>query len=257
LLPGCCAGKKYFPQRSDFEFTQYYPQPRIHSLCIGFGHFQEIAAAAEQVRCGSERSASAVEPDMAIAALSTAGFSQYLALTSNVGASQQAWQSLQQGLAAGNLTAAQTAFNTYQQLNQNATGSSASSQFATDMTALGQAIGSGDLTQAQQAFATAQSDLKGAPSPAVQSAESAVAQTVDEVDELLGLDSSASTDTTVDPATSILDSAYGLSGSQTTTDPTVALLESKYGARAAGDSSSGSATSTGNSGSAASVNAYA
>jgi ribosomal protein S20 len=191
---------------------------------------------------------------MSIAALSTTGFSQYLALTSNVGGSQQAWQSLQQGLAAGNLTAAQTASNTYQQLNQNVTGASVSSQFATDMTALGKAIGSGDLTQAQQAFATVQSDLKDAPSPVVQRAENAVAQTVDQVDELLGFNNSASTDTAADPATSILDSAYGLSSSQTTTDPTVALLEPKYGPDATANPP---ASSAGNSGTAASINAYA
>lgn len=201
---------------------------------------------------------------MAVAALSTAGFSQYLALTSNVNASQQAWQSLQQSLAAGNLTAAQTAFNTYQQLNQNLTGSSASSQFAADMTALGKAISSGDTTSAQQAFATVQNDLKGAPSPAVQSAEAAVAQTVNEVDELLGFNSSSSSDTTTtDPTTSILDSAYGLSSSQTATDPDLALLEANYGTGAASSSSAASATSSddgasaGNTGSAASVNAYA
>src|SRR5580692_6330323 len=174
---------------------------------------------------------------MAIAALSTAGFSQYLALTSNVGASQQAWQSLQQGLASGNLTAAQTAFNSYQKLNSSLTGSGVSSQFATDMTALGKAIGSGAATSAQQAFATVQNDLKGAPSPAVQSAESAVAQTVNEVDELLGVENPASSSTTsVDPATSILDSAYGLSTSAITTDPTVALLESRYGYDATSES---------------------
>lgn len=201
---------------------------------------------------------------MAIAALSTAGFSQYLALTSNVGASEQAWQSLEQGLASGNLTAAQTAFNTYQQLNQNLTGSSSSSQFATDMTALGKAIGSGDVTSAQQAFATVQNDLKTEASPAVQSAESAVAQTVSEVDELLGVDNSATTSTTsTDPTTSILDSAYGLSSSSSTTDPDLALLEAKYGtgssanAAASNGTSSASTPSAGNSGSAASVNVYA
>jgi hypothetical protein len=199
--------------------------------------------------------------NMAIAALSTAGFSQYLALTSNVGASQQAWQSLQQSLAAGNLTTAQTAFNTYQQLNQNLTGSSASSQFATDMTALGKAISSGDVASAQQAFSTIQNDLKNQPPPAVQSAESAVAQTVDEVDELLGFNNSASTSTApADPTTAILDSAYGLSSSSSATDPTLALLEAKYGTGSAANSSTsagGSSNSTGNSGSAASVNVYA
>jgi hypothetical protein len=205
---------------------------------------------------------------MAIAALSTAGFSQYLALTSNVGASQQAWQSLQQSLASGNLTAAQTAFNSYQQLNQNLSGSStssqANSQFATDMTALGKAIGSGDLTTAQQAFTTVQNDLKSQPSPAVQSAESAVAQTVDEVDELLGFNNSASTSTaSADPTTSILDSAYGLGNLSSATDPGLALLEANYGAGSSANSSSTAGASsspsaaTGNSGSAASVNVYA
>jgi hypothetical protein len=201
---------------------------------------------------------------MAIAALSTAGFSQYLALTSNVGASQQAWQSLQQSLASGNLTAAQAAFNTYQQLNQNLTGSSASSQFATDMTALGKAIGSGSVTAAQQAFTTVQNDLKTQPSPAVQSAETAVAQTVDEVDELLGYSNSAGTSaTSTDPTTTILDSAYGLSTSSTAADPDLALLEANYGAGSSANSSASSSTSSGtpasagNSGSAASVNVYA
>ncbi|MGB6742692.1 MAG: hypothetical protein WBE38_03470 [Terracidiphilus sp.] len=200
---------------------------------------------------------------MSVAALSTAGFSQYLALTSNVGASQQAWQSLQQSLASGNLTTAQTAFNTYQQLNQSTAGSS--SQFATDMTALGQAIGSGDVTSAQQAFTTVQNDLKGAPSPVVQSAESAVAQTVDEVDELLGVADSASASTTpTDPISAILDSAYGLSSSSSATDPDLALLEANYGtsataSSAASNSSASSSTSVsdGNAGSAASVNVYA
>jgi hypothetical protein len=199
---------------------------------------------------------------MAIAALSTAGFTQYLALTSNVGASEQAWQSLQQSLASGNLTTAQTAFNTYQQLNQNLTGSG--SPFATDMTALGKAIASGDLTSAQQAFTTVQNDLKTQPSPAVQSAENAVAQTVDEVDELLGVDNSGSTSTpSTDPTTAILDSAYGLSSSSSATDPDLALLEAQYDTGTSASpaaSSSASSTSTpsaGNSGSAASVNVYA
>jgi len=206
--------------------------------------------------------------NMAIAALSTAGFSQYLALTSNLGASEQAWQSLEQNVASGNLTAAQTAFNTYQQLNPNPTGSGASSQgnsqFATDMTALGKAIASGDASSAQQAFTTVQNDLKTEPSPAVQSAESAVAQTVDEVDELLGLNTSASAaDTSADPTTAILDSAYGLSSSSGATDPDLALLEAQYGTGSSAnpatstDSASGSPASAGNSGSAASVNVYA
>jgi hypothetical protein len=91
---------------------------------------------------------------MSVAALSTAGFSQYVAASSNVSASQQAFQSLQQSLASGNLTAAQSAFNTYQQLNQNPSAasstSSSTSQLSTDLTALGSAISSGNLTTAHQ-----------------------------------------------------------------------------------------------------------
>lgn len=156
---------------------------------------------------------------MAVAALSTAGFSQYIAASSNVSVSQQAYQSLQQSLASGNLTATQTAFNTYNQLNQGSTSSSASSgsgssQLSTDMAALGSAISSGDLTTAQSAFATVQSDLKTTPSQAVTNAEAAVAQTVQWVDDLLSLSSTGSASAApVDPTTAILNSAYGQNSS--------------------------------------------
>jgi hypothetical protein len=204
---------------------------------------------------------------MAIAALSTAGFSQYIAASSSVSASQQAWLSLQQSLASGNLTAAESAFDTYNQLNQNLTNasvtsslssSSSGSQLSTDMTALGSAIGSGDLSTAQQAFATVQSDLKTTPSQAATNAESAVAQTVQWVDDLLSLsDANSSSSPPADPATAILDSAYGLNSSSNSTDPTTALLESKYGAVSTGSSTSSSVASTGNAGSGTSVNVYA
>ena len=201
---------------------------------------------------------------MDVAALSTAGLSQYVALSSNVGASEKAWQSLAQSLANSNLVAAQTAFDTYQKLSQDlASTTSSNSQFSTDMASLGKAIGSGNASAAQQAFATVQSDLKGAPSPPVQNAESAVAQTVGWVDDLLGLSSSDNTTSTAtDPATAILDSAYGLNASQTTSDPTLALLESAYGAGATGSSptsgsDSANSISAGNAGSAASVDVYA
>jgi ribosomal protein S20 len=218
---------------------------------------------------------------MTVAALSTAGFSQYIASSSNVSASQKAFQSLQQSLASGNLTAAQTAFNTYQQLNQSLTAasgssssnSSGSSQLSTDMAALGAAIGSGDLATAQSAFATVQGDLKATPSQAITSAESAVAQTVQWVEDLLNISSTsdnASTDT--DPSTSMLDAAYNVGNvdsgaSSTTTDPTTSILDSAYGAGTTGSSASSSGSSTtpnisslpssGNSASGASVNAYA
>jgi len=211
---------------------------------------------------------------MTVAALSTAGFSQYIAASSNVTGSQKAWQSLEQSLAQGNLTAAQSSFNTYSQLNPEPASSSgspsATSQLSTDMAALGSAIGSGNLSSAQSAFATVESDLKTTPSQAVANAESAVAQTVQWMDGLLSLSdstSSSSSTTTTDPVTAMLDSAYGLNSSSSTTNPEVALLESKYGegstastSNASSSSSTASAlsaVSSGNTASGASVNAYA
>jgi hypothetical protein len=217
---------------------------------------------------------------MSVAALSIAGFSQYISASSNVSASQQAFQSLQQSVASGNLTAAQAAFNIYQQLNQSpaapasgsstTSGSTGSSQLSTDFATLGSAIGSGNLTNAQSAFATVQSDLKATPSQAITNAETAVAQTVQWVDDLLSL---SSTDTQpanpVDPTTAMLDSAYGLNTSSTNTDPTTSILDGAYGiggngsatasssADATTSAPSSTALSLGNTGNAASVNAYA
>ncbi|MGA2537186.1 MAG: hypothetical protein ABSF53_14310 [Terracidiphilus sp.] len=160
---------------------------------------------------------------MAVAALSTAGFSQYVSASSNVSASQLAFQSLQQSLASGNLTAAQTAFSQYQQVNQSAaasSGSAASSQLSTDMASLGSALGSGDLTTAQSAFATVQSDLKSSPPQAVTSAESAATQAVQWIDDLLNLSSTNDADSAeLDPTTSILDSVFGFNPSTTSTQP--------------------------------------
>jgi hypothetical protein len=208
---------------------------------------------------------------MSVAALSTAGFTQYIAATSNVSASQQAFQSLQQSLASGNLAAAQSAFNTYNQLNQSRTtdGSSGSttsesstSQLSIDLVALGSAISSGNLSNAQSAFATLQSDMKSAPSQALTNAEGAVAQTVQWVDDLLGLSgSSSSSQAPVDPTTAILNSAYGQNASSSS-DPTTSILDSAYGTGDAGNSSATSSTASspatgGNTGSGASVNVYA
>jgi hypothetical protein len=199
---------------------------------------------------------------MTIAALSTAGFSQYIAASSDLSASQQAWQSLQQSLAQGNLTAAQSAFKTYSQLNSAqasaSDSSSAPAQLSTDMTALGSAISSGDLSMAQSAFATVQNDLKSTPSQAITNAESAVAQTVQWVDDLLNLsDSSTSSSPPVDPVTAMLDSAFGLDPSSSTTNPMVTLLESKYGYGSSANTTASTVASSGNSDSSASVNAYA
>jgi hypothetical protein len=130
------------------------------------------------------------------------------------------------------------------------------------MAALGGAIGSGNLTTAQSAFATVQGDLKNVPSQAVTNAETAVVQTVQWVDDLLSLSSSnSSTSAPVDPATAMLDSAYGLSTSSASADAT-SILDSVYGAGATGTSPTAAASTTslnssGNTGSGASVNVYA
>lgn len=153
---------------------------------------------------------------MSIAALSSAGFSQYVADSSNINASQQALQALQESLAQGNLTAAQAALNTYQSLNRDlalAGGSStpANTQLATDLNALGTAIDSGDLTAAQSAFATVQTDLSTTAPQAVVTAEAAAAHTVTEIEDLLSIFNSTTASTApIDPLTEILDTAYGV-----------------------------------------------
>jgi hypothetical protein len=139
------------------------------------------------------------------------------------------------------------------------------------LTALGSAISSGSLTAAQSAFATVQSDVKAAPAPAVNNAESAVAQTVQWIDDLLNLSTNqGAASTPVDPTTSILDTAYGLTPA-TTTDPATSLLDSAYGdgststssttstptASTTSSTNAGTSAANGNNGGAASVNAYA
>jgi hypothetical protein len=133
------------------------------------------------------------------------------------------------------------------------------------MTALGSALSSGNLSTARSAFATVQSDLKTTPSQAITNAESAAAQTVQWIDDLLSLfnhTGSTAAQTTADPYTSMLASAYGLNYDSNTINPMVALLESKYGYGSTANASTASSTispiaSSGNAGSNASVNAYA
>jgi hypothetical protein len=100
----------------------------------------------------------------------------------------------------------------------------------------------------------------------VTSAETAVAQTVQWVDDLLSLSSTNSEPTTpVDPTTAILDSAYGLNAAGDTSDPTTNILDSAYGdgsngsatGALSGGTGQGAAADAGNTGSGASVNAYA
>jgi hypothetical protein len=191
---------------------------------------------------------------MSIAALSSAGFSEFVSASSNIAASQQALQALQQSLASGNLSAAQTAFNTYQALTQNLANSNGSvsasnAQLAADLTTLGKAIASGDLSSSQAAFAAVQNDVKGNASPSVAAAEAAAAHTVAEIEQLLNTFAPSSAPATTDPLTQILDTAYGsgagAASTSSTTDPTAALLEAQYGAGAAPINSSNSATGSG------------
>lgn len=169
---------------------------------------------------------------MSIPALSTAAFTQYVSASSNISASQQAFQSLQQGLAAGNLAAAQLAFATYQSLDQNLAkaGTSQSSQLTSDLSTLGSALDDGDLTASRTAFAAVQSDLKSTPSQAITAAENAAAQTVNEINQLLNSlpSSNSSSSASSDPITSLLNSVFG-GKSSSSADQTIAILQSHYG----------------------------
>ena len=200
---------------------------------------------------------------MTIAALSTGGASQYVLASSNLTGSQQAWQTLQQSLASGNLSAAQTAFNTYQKINQNLTAmsggvSSTSSQVTTDLTALGSALSSGDLSLAQQAFTTLQTDMKGTQSQALSSAMTAMAQTVQWVNDLVDTSASSSS-TSTDPGTAALEAAYGGTNTGSTSiDPATQMLNSAYGTASTGSIGSTSNTSGATGSSIGStINAYA
>jgi hypothetical protein len=188
---------------------------------------------------------------MSVAALSTAGFTQYIDASSNLSASQQALQTLGQSLGAGNLSGAQSAFNTYQQINQNLTNASAASahssasatsQLTKDTNTLGSALNSGNLANAQSAFASMQSDLATTPSQAMANATAAANQTVQWIDDMLSLSNPNSTPatapTTTDLVNSILDNAYGLNSSTSSTNPTADILDSALGSYPAASSTS-------------------
>jgi hypothetical protein len=168
---------------------------------------------------------------MAIGALSAGGLSQYVLDSSNLSQTQQAWQAVQQSLAGGNLSAAQTAFSNYQQLTQNLTkisgGSSTSTQLTTDMTALGTALSAGNLSAAQSAFATVQADLKSTPSQAMANATAAMVEGW--VNDLLDSASPSSSSTSSDPTASLLQSALSPASTSSATDPATEALNSAYG----------------------------
>lgn len=156
---------------------------------------------------------------MSITPVSAAGLAQSILTSSSSSQLQQTLQSLQGSLAAGDLSGAQSAFQTLQQLNQNVTNANAStpsnsSQLSTDLAALGSALSSGDLSTAQSAFSTVQSDLNSASSPSRSLEASLASQSEQSVQGILStLDpSSGSSSNVSDPTTSLLDSVYGIAG---------------------------------------------
>lgn len=70
------------------------------------------------------------------------------------------YQTLSQALAQGDVTAAQKAYASIQQDQQNGPQPPASSPAAQDFTALGQALRNGDLDAAKQAFSSLQTDFQ-------------------------------------------------------------------------------------------------
>jgi hypothetical protein len=155
---------------------------------------------------------------MSIGSISAASLSQYVLAAGNSSTTlQETLQSLQSSLASGDLTNAQSAFQTLQNIYQNSattTGStlSSNSQFSTDLAALGSALSSGDLSTAQSAFATVLGDLKTSAAPAQTNEATAAAQSLDLVNELLS---------TVNPSTSTSDISSNA-------DLTTSILQSYY-----------------------------
>jgi hypothetical protein len=117
---------------------------------------------------------------MTVGSISAVGLSQDVLLSGN-SSQQQALQSLQNNLSAGDLNGAQSAFQALQNVLQDsatASGSSLSgnSQLTSDLTALGSALSSGDLSTSQSAFAAVLGDLKNSASPAQTNEANAASQ---------------------------------------------------------------------------------
>ena len=152
---------------------------------------------------------------MAIGALTAGGLSQYVLDSSNLSQTQQVWQTLQQSLATGNLSAAQTAFNSYQQLTQNLTKISGSSSASAQLTA----------------------DMKSAPSQSMANATAAMAQVEGWVNDLLDSANPSSSSTSSDPTSALLQSALSPDSSSSNTDPATEALDSAYGGTSTGSMS--------------------
>ena len=148
----------------------------------------------------------------AIGSISAAGLGQSVFQAGNGNQLQQTLKALQSTLTSGDLSGAQSAFQTLQSIFQNSAtvrGSSATSnsQLSTDLNALGSALSSGNVSGAQSAFATVLSDLKTTALPSQINEATAAAQSVQSIEQLLSsLNANAST---TDPTASILQSVYG------------------------------------------------
>jgi hypothetical protein len=150
---------------------------------------------------------------MTVNPISAAGLSQEV-LSSSDAVEQQALQTLQNGLALGDLTDAQSAFLNLQTILQDsATGNGAgagNSQLTNGLTALGDALQSGNLSTAQSAFTGFLSDLKGTASAAEINEATAASQSLQLVEDLLStVDSTNPSQTSLDQTTSILEGIYG------------------------------------------------
>lgn len=116
---------------------------------------------------------------------------------------QQAWKELAASLKSGDLSGAQSAFNTITQLQQKIPSQfgnpPGNSQFSSDFQALGNALNSGNLSDAQQAFAALQNDMKSAAPPAAvgsttsSSTDSEIIQLLQELESSSGNSSSTNT----------------------------------------------------------------
>jgi nucleoside recognition membrane protein YjiH len=152
---------------------------------------------------------------MTVNPISAASLGQYVLSTSNATQLQQTLQTLQNSLASGDLTGAQSVFQAVQTLYQNSlnasgTSQSSTSQVSTDLAALGSALTSGDLTTAQSVFATVQADLKPSTSPSQITEAIAASQSLALVDELLStLNQTTAASSITDNTNAILQSVYG------------------------------------------------
>jgi hypothetical protein len=148
-----------------------------------------------------------------ISAISASGLSQYVLESSNSNQVQSSLRTLQNSLAAGDLTGAQSAFQTVQRLLQNSAAASqaGNSQLLKDLASLGSALNSGNVSSAQSAFATVQGDLNSSAVPSLANEAAAASQSVQSIEELLSsLNASAGASSAVSDASySILQSVYG------------------------------------------------